>query len=80
MAHHGFRGAPVIFLISRVGNNQSASQYVKALADDPQIGSITYVFPADIAEKWAAFKNCSDDLGYTEFVGESNFHSKTLLS
>ena len=68
IAEAGYSGAPVIFLISRVGTSESARAYLENLGNDLEIGSITYVSPADIGLKLAAFENTKDDVGYTELV------------
>ena len=67
--------ASVLYLISRVGTDETARRYVEALANDKDIGSAVYVTPADLglAAKRTVFLNSENDAAYTRLVSR-NLH------
>lgn len=68
MARLAYDDASVAFLISRVGTDERARQFVQGLGDDPSIGSIVYVSPSDLAAKRAVFVKSGDNNAYTVLV------------
>jgi hypothetical protein len=57
--------ASIVFIISRVGTNEGARQFVKGLGDDSIIGRMVYVCPSDLGSKRAAFERSGDNDNYT---------------
>ena len=66
--HYRFPPASAVFLISRVGNSETAEQFLQDLSDDPEIGQMVYSSKKDLLMKKDVFRSIDDNVLYTGLV------------
>lgn len=68
-----YKGAAVIFLISQIGSDATATTFLRSLETDPQISSMVFCSTENLAAKFAQFQSSLQDKQYTAWVSNKSF-------
>jgi hypothetical protein len=63
----------VVFLISQVGNSETATTFLKGLQNDTSLGGMVYSSTERLDELRAKFQAQNDDRRYTAWVSKPEF-------
>jgi hypothetical protein len=68
----------VVFLISRVGNSETATTFLEELQNDASLGGMMYCSIEKLDELRAKFQAQNDDAQYTAWVSKPEFLYRLL--